>query len=59
MKKVLAVIRLNLMNERDKSRIFARLIERKVEYWKKANEKRENVRLHVIYILRSTINDYF
>lgn len=59
MKKVLAVIRLNLMSERDKSRIFARLIERKVEYWKKANEKRENVRLHVIYILRSTINDYF
>lgn len=31
------------MNERDKSRMFAQLIERKVEYWKKANEKRENV----------------
>lgn len=31
------------MSERDKIRMFAQLIERKVEYWKKANEKRENV----------------
>lgn len=41
-------IRLNLMSERDKSRVFARLIERKVEYWKKANERRESLFIYLL-----------
>lgn len=36
------------MSERDKSRVFARLIERKVEYWKKANERRESLFIYLL-----------